>query len=717
MAYEDDMTAEDEAPQEVGRKSDPVETLQVLMDIPNIADKLDEEELGEYAQKVCREYDIDKESRRESGWEERVGKAVELAMLVAEDKNYPFERAANIKYPLLTTAALQFNARAYPAVVQSNRVVKCTTWGDDQSGAKAKRAERVSEHMSYQLLVEQPEWEEDTDRLLVMLPIVGSVFRKVYFDPSLGRNCTRLISADRLVVNYRARSIEDTPRITEELYLYPYEIQERIRDGRFIEFDYGAASQEGDDREAQSPDGDEDAPHLFLEQHRLLDLDGDGYPEPYIVTVHKALQKVCRIVANYTPETVTIREDGSIGAIRKQQYYVKYQFLPSPDGGFYGWGFGWLLKDIGEAVNTTLNQMMDAGHLSTVQGGLVSAQLGIKEKQIRLKPGEWRVVNTNGPIAQAVMPINYPGPSPVHFNLLDFLLGAGKDVAAIKDVLTGEVKTNMQPTTVMALIEQGLQVFTSIYKRVHRALKDELKLLAKLNRQNIDSERYAAFFDVAEQQGPDGQPVPPPDPKNDYNEKDMDILPVSDPNMVSRMQQLAKAEFLMQWAKENPVANQIEVNQRVLQAAQIDDFEKLIQPPPPPDPLEQIMKELLLKNAVLDAAQKEVDIDKADAEINEKITQGLHNIAKAEGEEEGTQLNRYRAILDTYTAMRQVDQKERELGQGGLPGVEGQPADGMGVPAPLPDSGQGGIGPQGPALPVNAPAAIPMGGNPVPGAS
>lgn len=669
MAYTD-VAEEESAP------ADPVQVLEAIMEVPNIADRLDRAQLGDIAQRVCREYDIDKESRKESGWEERIEKAVELATLVAEEKNYPFEMAANIKYPLLTTAALQFNARAYPAIVQNNRVVKSTTWGEDPQGQKAARAERVSEYMSYQLLVEQPEWEEDTDRMLVMLPIVGAVFRKVYYDPSLGRNCTRLIPPDRLVVNYRARSIEDTPRITEELYLYPYEIQERIRDGRFIKFDYGVASPDNDDdKDEQKPDGDEDAPHLFLEQHRLLDLDGDGYPEPYIVTVHKAQQRVCRIVANFTPETVTIitEEDQSrrIGAIRKQQYYVKYQFLPSPDGGFYGWGFGWLLKDIGEAINTTLNQMMDAGHLATIQGGLVSSQLGIKEKTIRLKPGEWRVINTNAPMNQAVMPINYPGPSATHFNLLDLLLSAGRDVAAIKDVLSGEVKTNMQPTTVMALIEQGLQVFTSIYKRIHRALKAELGLLANLNRKNLDPQRYAAFFDAQELA----------DPAQDFNERDMDILPVSDPNMVSRMQQLAKAQFLIEWAKENPVANQVEVQTRVLEAAQIDDVEKLISVPQP-DPIEELMRELLVRNAVLDAHKKEADIEKTDTETIEKITQALQNLAKAEGEEEGTQLNRYDTILKGFVALKSVEQKERELGQGRVRGVEGQSGNANGAQAP-----------------------------------
>src|SRR5690606_28024944 len=150
------------------------------------------------------------------------------------------------------------------------------------------------------------------------------------------------------------------------------EIEERIRDGRFSAFDYENAERgEGEGSE------DDSAPHLFLEQHRLLDLDEDGYPEPYIVTVHKGSMEVVRIVANFAPETVTTGDDGSVLAIRRQEYFVHYQFLPNPDGGFYGLGFGWLLASTNETINSTLNQLLDAGHLANTQGGLISAVLGL----------------------------------------------------------------------------------------------------------------------------------------------------------------------------------------------------------------------------------------------------------------------------------------------------------------------------------------------------
>lgn len=606
------------------------EKLAALLASSNIVEDLDDDDIGNIAHKVIEEYDIDKNSRKE--WETRNKAALDLAMMVAEGKNYPFEGASNIKFPLLTTAALQFNARAYPAIVQGNRVAKCQTWGGDPDGEKRLRADRVSEHLSYQLLSEDDEWEEDTDKLLTMLPIVGCAFRKVYRDPSIKRNATRLVTADRLVINYNARSVAAAPRLTEEMRLYPYEIQERIRSGRFIAFDYEtAASNEGDDDKKDKIDqNDADAPHLFLEQHRLLDLDGDNYPEPYVVTLHHSSQKVCRIVANFREESVTIADDGKVAAIRRTEYYVKYPFLPSPDGGIYGMGFGWYLKDISELINSTLNQLMDAGHLANLQGGLVSSQVsGLtgKEKAIKLKMGEFRVVN--GPVRDAMMPITFPGPNAQLFNLLGFLIETGKELASVKDVLTGDTPATAPVGTTLAMIEQGLQVFTAIYKRVHRAIKAELGLHARLSREFADDEKYAKFFD-------DGQPH---SMAADYDEADMDIVPVSDPTQVSRLQQVAKAQLIGQWAAEpmaNPVANQHMVSKRIFDAAQIENPEELINPPPQPNPEEEILKRKVAMTAIQDQ----------EAEILVKKTQAYKNVADAEAKEAGADMQSYGMELD-----------------------------------------------------------------------
>jgi chaperonin GroES len=657
-----------------------------IMSLPNIAQQLEDGEpgkLAEIAAKVCAEYEIDAESRKP--WLEKIGEALKLAMLTAEQKDYPFEKASNVKYPLLTTAALQFNARAYPAIVTPDKVAKCKVRGRDPQGLKAARAERVSEHMSDQLLHEMPEWEADTDRILVMAPIVGSVFRKVWFDPAVKRNVSRLVTADNLVVNYYAPSLEAAPRITELLRLYPYEIEERIRDGRFLEFDYENVSK-GDapaqeigrkDGSTDADDQDDSAPHLFLEQHRLLDLDEDGYPEPYIVTVHQGTQKIVRIVANFDADTVTIADDGRVASIRRQNYFVHYQFMPNPEGGFYALGFGWLLGSTNETINSTLNQLMDAGHQANMQGGLISSVLGIKEKSIKIKRGEFRTVNVSGPINQAVHQIDFPEPSAVLFNLLGLLIEMGKEVASVKDVLTGDSASTAAVGTTLALIEQGLQVFTSIYKRIHRTLRAELAIIGRLNFQNVTREKYVAFFDD-----------PSVDPQADYNSSDMDILPVSDPQSVTKMQKLAKAQLVLESAKENPLVNQAEALRRFYEAADVEDIDKLIVPPPEPDPAEVAFME----------AVKDLGLQEQMAKITELYTKSLKNVADAEAAEEGQQISLYDMFLRTVQAEHAMEQPnaQPEGGPGGISGMAGAAADPSGAPAlqaggPV-DPGAGGTG-------------------------
>lgn len=677
-----------------------------IMSMPNIADALrnapedGKNNLASIAARVCEDYELDENSRKP--WLEKNEEAMKLAMLVSEEKNYPFENAANIKFPLLTTAALQFNARAYPAIVPPDRVVKCKVRGRDEQGLKAARADRVSEFMSDQLLNDMPEWEEDTDRILIMLPIVGSVFRKFWYDPGLKRNRSRLVTAQDFVVNFRASSLEATPRFTEKLRLYPYEIEERIRDGRFLEFEYRNSGADDEQKTENSGEGashdDDDGPQLFLEQHRLLDLDEDGYPEPYIVTVHKETQKVVRIVANYSQDTVTLAPDGRIGAIRRQDYFVHYQFMPNPEGGFYALGFGWLLSSTNETINSTLNQLLDAGHMANMQGGLISSVLGVKEKSIKIERGEWRVLNTSVPLNQAVLPMTYKEPSGVLFNLLGLMIDMGKEVAAVKDVLTGEGQgKNASPTTTLALIEQGLQVFTSIYKRIHRTLKLEFGICGRLNSTNVSPEEYATFFDD-----------PNANPQADFNAADMDILPVSDPQSVTKMQKLAKAQMIMDVGGQDPLFNPIEVRKRFLEAADVEDVEKLLVPPPEPDPEEA---------AFMDAVKK-LGLQEQVAKINKTIADTLKSIADAEAAEEGTQLSYYDMVMRAFGQEHSMEQdiaNQSALGPGGIPDMAGQPDNGAGA-GPLSPAGGGPVGAD-PTAPVAIDQPIPggMGGAPAPG--
>lgn len=559
-----------------GGKSPPLaKTLAKLheySDSLNIADELDDVELEKIGMDVEREYQIDKRSR--SDWETSCNKAMDVALQVRTPKNYPFQNAANIKYPLVTVAALQFGARAYPAIVDGNRIVKAQVLGSDPDGQKKARADRVSAHMSYQLLHQMEEWEEDTDVLLHHLPIVGCAFRKVWRSEELRRNRSEMIPAIHLVVNNKVRSLDDAPRVTHELFLYPQDIEERMRSGTFIECDLPSP--------AVSDDGtDDDAPHMFLEQHRYLDLDGDGYREPYIVTVHKDTSKVVRIVANYTAADIEHNEK-KILRIPKDQYFVKYSFIPDPKGGFYDIGFGKLLESLSETIDTTINQMLDAAHLQNAGGGFIGSGVRMKKGEIRLSPGKYISVEASAAdLKNSIYSFEHPGPSAVLFNLLGMMVDAARDITAVKDILTGDSGDKVQTaTTTLAMIEQGLKVFTAIYKRIYRALRDEFALLFKLNAAFLEQEEYFTFLDEEMAIS-----------KEDYDIKSLDIVPVADPKMVTDMQRMSRAQVVIQTIEMVP--NRNEALKYIYDTVGLDRaiIEKLVPEQQGPSPAEQIMVE------------------------------------------------------------------------------------------------------------------------------
>lgn len=595
----------------------------------NIAEDLDDDLLNTIGSDVERDYRTDKQSREE--WERSSERSMKVALQVREPKNYPFKNASNIKYPLVTVAALQFGARAYPAIVDGSRIVKAQVLGKDEDGSKRAKADRVSQHMSWQLLEQMEEWEEDTDVLIHHLPIVGCAFRKVWRSAELRRNKAEMIPAIHLVVNNKVRNLAEAPRITHELFLYPQDIEDRKRVGTFLDIDLPAPT--GGDGEDRPASDDEDAPHKFLEQHRYMDLDDDGYREPYIVTVHADSRQVVRIVANYSVDDI-VTDETKILRIPRAQYFVKYSFIPDPSGGFYDIGFGQLLESLGETIDTTINQMLDAGHLQNAGGGFVGTGLRLKTKEITVSPGKYEQVAVSGSIRDQIYSHQFQGPSPVLFQLLGMMVDAAKDITAVKDILTGDGGSDTRTATAtLALIEQGLKVFTAIYKRIYRALQAEFRLLFQLNAQYLDEQEYFNFLD--QEQGVS---------KADYDIKSLDIRPVADPKIVTDMQRAARSNVLLQIAGHptlGAIQNPHEALKRVYDSAGIESPEQLIVPPPQgPAPGEQL--------AMADGA----------AEIEKKQAAAAKDRAVAAKTEVETQLLPMEAAHDAIMQDRQQTQAE-----------------------------------------------------------
>lgn len=583
-----------------------LDDLAVFAEAENAAELLDDDALGKYGAKVVRDYHTDKTSRAD--WEDRARRAMDLAKQVKGAKSFPWDGASNVKYPMLTTAALQFAARAYPAIVDGPRIVKCQVLGfDDEQGTKASAADRISQHMSYQLLYELPEWESDMDTILHQIPIVGCAFRKVYPDQmSEAGFKSDFVSAFDLVVNQSARSLETVPRITHVFKLYPHEIQERQRAGIYLDVDLKGQSDQGTD---------DDAPEMFLEQHRYLDIDDDGVLEPWVVTVHEKTEKVVRIRPCFDHGAIiTDQANGRIISIPRRPYFVMVPFIPDPDGGFYPVGFGHLLEPLSDVIDTTINQMMDAGTLQNAGGGFIASgvDLGKGKSTISLKPGQYRTVPTaSQDLRQGIVNIEHPGPSKVLFELLSLMIDSGKDIAAIQDILVGDMPRNQTATTTMAMIEQGLKVFSAIYKRIYRALKAEFKMIYDINKKNarLDLPKYVALTD---------QPIQIV--RKDYM-GELNVIPVSDPNTITDMQRMAKAQLVLEEAKSgNPHVDVRAATKRAFEAARIERIDEvMVEPPTGPTPQEQIG----LAGALAELEKVKADVEKVRADTEKVVVETI----------------------------------------------------------------------------------------------
>lgn len=545
--------------------------IQEIVQNTNVAASLDEDTLTKIGNDVVEGYNDDKQSR--SDWEKKAKEYFELALQVAKEKSFPWPKASNVKFPLVSIAAMQFGARAYPTLVPSTgKIVQMRVLGKDPDGQKFQRAQRVSTHMNYQLTVQMEDWEEDYDKLLIMLPIIGVAFKKTYYDSSLRRNKSCLVLPQNLVVNYWTKSLEESFRITEVLYLTRNQVKERQLQEIYLEdVDLGdpvlEVDTDNEKRDLKPVKVDQSTPYKILEQHTYLDLDDDGYFEPYIVTVDYHTAKVLRIVPRFKQENIDTNVDGDVVSIKADQYYTKFPFFPNPDGSFYDLGFGHLLGPINEAVNTLINQLVDAGTIRNLQAGFVGKGIQIRKGEQRFQPGEWKQVNAIGDdLRKQIVPLPSNEPSKVLFELLGLLIQSGKELASIAEIFVGKMPGQNTPAyTTKETVEQGMKLFTAIYKRVYRAQAKELKKLYELNRYYLDPQEYVSVLDEPIQQ-------------SDYDAPPDDLIPAADPSASSNTEKMAKVEALAQLLPLGTI-NPMALTMRWLEALDETQPEQLIIPP------------------------------------------------------------------------------------------------------------------------------------------
>ena len=647
---------------EAAPKAKPQFTIMDLPKVENIAAILPKEKLVEIGTDVWDEYKIDKDSRadKEKEWD-AASQAFESKR---EPKSYPFDNASNVKFPLLLTAAIQFQSRAMPAIIHDGKVAKGKPGGEDPKGEKAAKASRVGNYMNYQLLDKSDSWADETDKGMLQLPIYGDFIKKIFRDPVKG-NRSDLVSIRDFVVNASYPSLELAPRYTHRFDLYPNQIEERKRTGRYLKVELingeNTASQEEGKNDKPVVTEDKSRPHEFLEQYRLLDLDEDGYAEPYIVTLHAPSKQVVRIVTGFDETDIVTNAEGTeVVSIGKRPDFIRYPFIPDPDGGFYSIGFGRLLMDPVAAINTLINQILDAGNLASAGGGFIGKEFRLKAGTVKQTPGLWQQVTFSGDdIRKSMVPMVHPGPSPVLFQMLGFIIDMAKEITSIQtDALTGETGgVNQTATTTLALIEQGLKVFTGIVGRCLRSLDSELKALYNLNGRYMaeDQPEYFTFGDS-----------PQYVMKSDFDTKSCDVRPVADATVVTDMQKMARAQVIGE-LKDDPFVDPLEARKRFFEAQGIPIEGLLKVPDPPPQEMVESVK---------------AETDKNNALAHKAIADAIKAMADAEASGENIDILRFRTILEGAGNLMAAEKPNEQSDQGTVPGMEGQSGNGSGSPSP-----------------------------------
>lgn len=576
----------------------------------NIAEDLSEDELGKIGNLCKQGFDTDIESRIQ--WEDKIRDWEKLALQIQDEKSWPWPGAANVKYPLLSTAAMQFAARAYPSLVPSNKeIVKSRVIGADPTGEKFEKADRVSTYMSYQVLDELTYWEEEMDKMLIMLPVVGCMFKKTYYCKEDDRIDSKLIMPRNMVVNYWTKRIEESERVSEIIQLSPRALKEKQLQGIYLDIDLGDPPTPELNSENQPLATDQiTTPYELIEQHTYYDLDEDGYEEPVIVTFERNSGKVLRVAIRYYLDDVKRNEKDKIVKINPIGMYTKFGFVPSPDGSFYDIGFGNLLGPLNESVNTLINQLLDSGTLHNMNAGFIGKALRLRAGDNTFVPGEFKPVNAVGDdLRKQIVMLPSKEPSKVLLDLLQFLVQAGKELASVAEIFTGKMPGQNTPaTTTMATVEQGMKVFTAVYKRIFRSLSEEFYKIFYLNGKYLDPNKYINVIDKT--MGPD-----------DFDETSVDICPGADPSTTSQNEKLQKISGLFEIMQMFPgMLNPIPVVVRYMEATEQPNYQELFSPevqqtgqlpPPPPDPkimALQMKAKIDQQKAQMDIAQKQQEM-------------------------------------------------------------------------------------------------------------
>ena len=532
----------------------------------NLAEEMDEGALTELCGDLLGEYDEDISSRKD--WIQTYVDGLELLGMKIEERTEPWPGACGVYHPLLSEALVKFQAETMMETFPAAGPVKTHVIGKE-TVEKKEAAVRVQNDMNYQLTDVMTEYRPEHERMLWGLGLSGNAFKKVYYDPNLGRQTSIFVPAEDVVVPYGASDLRSSPRVTHVMRKTPNDIKKLMKAGFYVDVDLPDPQDTFDEVEKKIAEkmgfrASSDDRYKILEMHVDLDLEGyedtdeDGKPTgiavPYVVTIEKQTQTILAIRRNWHPDDETKQ---------KRQHFVHYGYIPG--FGFYYFGLIHLIGAFAKSGTSLIRQLVDAGTLCNLPGGFKTKGLRVKGDDTPISPAEWRDVDVpSGTIKDNIMPLPYKEPSQVLMSLLTQIIDEGRRFASAADLKISDMSAQSPVGTTLAILERTLKVMSAVQARIHYAMKQEFKLLKNIIRDYTPDE-----YDYEPE---DGQPRAK---KSDYDI--VEVIPVSDPNSATMSQKVVQYQAVMQLAQQFPTLYDLPyLNRQMLEVLGIKNAAKLV---------------------------------------------------------------------------------------------------------------------------------------------
>ena len=546
----------------------------------NLADFIDEAVLQSMASELVEDFESDRESRRD--WARAYVKGLDLLGMKIEERSQPWQGASGVFHPVLTEAVVRFQAQAMGELFPAAGPVKTKIMGK-MTPEKLDQADRVQTEMNYLLTEEMTEYRDETEQMLFKLPLAGSAFKKVYYDPLDDRPVAMFVPAEDFIVSYGASDLASCPRYTHLMKKTSNEILELQVAGFYRDVDlpdpepdFSDIQEKYDELDGESAVIEDDDRHTILEMHVTMNMpeefdDPDGIARPYVITIDKTSREILAIRRNWYEDDAKKK---------KRLHFVHYKYLPGL--GFYGTGLIHLIGGLAKSATSILRQLIDAGTLSNLPAGLKARGLRIKGDDTPLMPGEFRDVDVpGGAIRDSITFIPYKEPSGVLYSLLGNIVEEGRRIGSVADIQVGDMNSQAPVGTTLALMERSMKVMSGVQARLHAAMKNELRLLARIIRDYMPAQ-YAYEMD------------------GDFNRVDdfdarVDVIPVSDPNAATMSQRIMQYQAALQLSQQAPQLYDMgKLHRQMLEVLGIQDAEDIIKLPDDIKPADPVTENMML---------------------------------------------------------------------------------------------------------------------------